>query len=113
MRLRALWKPVVLYTGLFALLTVGTIYVATHSGLFVLALAAGGLLLVVLNGGTAGRTSLGGAENSGEGGTEFDAAGLLPQTGAGAPTRLILLCYGLGVFLWSALVLGTLTETLS
>ena len=113
MRPRALWKPVLLYTGLLAPLTVGTIYVATHSGLFVLALAAGGLLLVVLNGGTAGRTSLGGAENSDEGGAEFDAAGLMPQTATGVPPRLILLCYGLGVFLWSVLVLATLTESLS
>lgn len=112
MTLTALWKPFLLYTGLLGLLTVGTVYLATHSLLFILVLTAGGLLIVVFNGGTAGRTSLGGAENSDEGGTEFDAAGLLPQTNSGIPLRLTLLFYGLGVFLWSLVVLITLRDTL-
>lgn len=112
MALTVLWKPVLLYTGLLGLLTVGTIYLTTHSGLFVLVLAAGGLLLVVLNGGTTGRTSLGGVEHSDEGGAEFEGAGLIPQTSTDVPLRLTLLFYGLGVFLWSVVVLFTLTGTL-
>jgi hypothetical protein len=113
MSLRALWKPVLLYTGLLGLLTVGTVYLATHSLLYMLVLTAGGLLIVVLNGGTAGRTSLGGAENADRGEEEFEAAGLVPQLHTDVPTRLVLLLYGLGVFLWSIVVLGTLRDTLA
>lgn len=112
MTLQALWKPVLLYTGFLGLLTVGTVYLATHSLLFILVLTAGSLLVVVLNGGTAGRTSLGGAENSDEGGAEFDATGLLPQTDTDIPLRLTLLLYGLGVFLWCLIVLIALPDTL-
>lgn len=113
MTLQALWKPVLLYTGLLGLLTVGTVYLATHSLLYMLVLTAVSLLVVVLNGGTAGRTSLGGAENSDDGDTEFDAAGLVPQMSTEIPLRLTLLFYGLGVFLWSLVVLATLGDTLS
>jgi len=113
MALRALWKPVLLYTGLLGLLTVGTVYLATHSLAFVLALTAVGLLVAVLNGGTAGATSLGGAENSDDGEAEFEEAGLLPQTSTAIPLRLTLLLYGLGVFLWSLAVLIALGDTLS
>lgn len=112
MTLAALWKPFLLYTGLLGLLTVGTVYLATHSLLFILILTAGGLLIVVLNGGTTGRTSLGGAENSDRGETEFDASGLVPQMETDTPLRLTLLFFGLGVFLWSLVVLITLRDTL-
>ena len=113
MALRALRKPVLLYTGLLGLLTVGTVYLATHSLAFVLVLTAVGLLLAVLNGGAAGKTSLGGSETTDDGGAEFDAAGLLPQTSTGVSLRLTLLLYGLGVFLWSLAVLVVLGDTLS
>ncbi|WP_053948879.1 hypothetical protein [Halolamina sediminis] len=113
MALRSLWKPVLLYTGLLGLLTVGTVYFATHSLAFILVLAAVGLLVAVLNGGTAGTTSLGGAENSDDGEAEFDEAGLLPHPSTAVPLRLTLLLYGLGVFLWSLAVLIVLGDTLA
>ncbi|GAB7012189.1 hypothetical protein [Halolamina salina] len=113
MALRALWKPVLLYTGVLALLTVGTVYLATRSLALILVLTAVGLLVAVLNGGTAGRTSLGGGENSDEGGAEFDEAGLLPQTSTEVSLRLTLLLYGTGVFLWSLAVLIALGDTLA
>jgi len=112
MTLTALWKPVLLYTGLLGLLTVGTVYLTTYSGLFILGLAAVGLLLAVLNGGTTSPTSLGGVENSDEGATEFETTGLVLQSNTDVPLRLTLLLYGVGVFLWSIVVLFTLTGTL-
>lgn len=57
MNLKALWKPILVYTGLLGFLTVGTVYLTTHSGLFMLVIAGGGLLLVVIGGGTAGLMS--------------------------------------------------------
>ncbi|NHX36695.1 MULTISPECIES: hypothetical protein [Halolamina] len=112
MTLKPLLEPVLLYTGLLGLLTVGTVYLATHSLLYILVLTAGGLLVVVLNGGTAGRTSLAGPENSDEGESEFETTGLVPQTNPDTPLRLVLLLYGLGVFLWCLVVLATLRNTL-
>jgi len=113
MALTALWRPVLLYSGLLGLLTVGTVYLATHSLLFVLLLAAGGLLIAVLNGGTAGRTSLGGTETSDEGESELETSGLVPHPNTETPLGLSLLLYGLGVFLWSLVVLVTLRDTLA
>jgi hypothetical protein len=113
--LESLWKPLVLYTGLLGLLTVGATYLATHSGLYMLVLAGGGLLLAVLGGGHAGRMSAGGAEHAGEkGGAHMtvENAGLWSPTNTDTSLRLTLLFYGSGVFLWSLVVLFTLRDTL-
>jgi hypothetical protein len=121
MELLDLWKPVVLYTGLLGALTVGAVYLATHSGLFVLLVAGGGLLLAVLGGGTAGVVDGAGmvdgvgaesAEGGGDG-TELEATGFFARTTANASLRLVLLCYGSGVFLWSLVVLTALRDTLT
>ena len=110
---KALWKPFLLYTGLLGPLTIAAIYLATNSLLSLLVATAVGLLIAVLNGGAAGGSSLGGAERSDEGGMEVEATGMLPHTNGGVPFRLTLLFYGLGLFLWGALVLFTLHDRLA
>lgn len=114
MNLNTLWKPFLLYTGLLGLLTVGTIYLTTHSGFFMLILAGGGLLLVVLGGGTTGPMSASGAEQAEEvdAGMMIEDTGLWPHTYTDTSLRLTLLLYGFGLFLWSLIVLFTLRDTL-
>lgn len=113
--LQSLWKQLVLYTGLLGPLTVGVTYLATHSGLYMLILAGGGLLFVALGGGHAGRTSAGGAEHAGErGGTHMtvENGSLWSPTNTDTSLHLTLLFYGFGVFLWTPVVLFTLRDTL-
>jgi hypothetical protein len=112
MKLTSLLRPVLVYTGLFGLLTVGAVYLTTHSGLFVLLLAAAGLLLVVLGGGTAARVSGSGTEPVEADGVGMEATRLLPNSDGDSSLRLVLLFYGTGVFLWSLVVLLTLRDTL-
>lgn len=115
MNVKPLWKPLFVYTGLFGLLTVGTIYFATHSGLYLLISAGIGLLFVVLGGGVAGKTGVTQTEHAGEeGGTELmvDSPGLWSPLDTDTSLRLTLLLYGFGVLLWSLIVLGTLRDTL-
>lgn len=112
MDLKALWKPLLFYTCLLGLLTVGAIYLATHSGFFMLVVAGGGLLLVVLGGGTVGKMSGSGAERGDGAGMMVDHTDPWPHTHTDTSIRLILLFYGVGVFLWSLVVLVTLRDTL-
>ena len=107
-----LWRPLLLYTGLFGLLTVGTVYLTTQSGLFVLLTTAAGLLLVVLGGGTAAAVSGSGTEPVEADGVGMEATRLLSNGDANSSLRLVLLCYGAGVFLWGLVVLLTLRDTL-
>ncbi|WP_049979240.1 hypothetical protein [Halolamina rubra] len=109
MTLDALWKPVLLYTGVLGPLTVGTLHFATHSGLVVLFVGGGGgLVLVTLSVGTAGPTDGGGFEND-EG---LDATGGWLGTEPSTQRSLPLLFYGFGVLLWSFVVLVTLYDVL-
>jgi len=106
---KALWKPVVLYTGLLGFLTVGALHFAAHSELVVLfGGIGGGLVLVTLSVGTTGPTDGGGFEND-EG---LDATG--GWTGADTHTQhsLPLLFYGSGLLLWSFIVLVTFYDVL-
>ena len=114
MNVKSLWKPFSLYAGLLGLLTVGTIYLVTHSGLFILVLAGMGLLLVVLGGGTASPMSPSGAEHAEQigGGLMIEDTGLWPHSYVTTSLRGILLFYGVGLFLWSLIVLATLGTTL-
>ncbi len=112
MNLENLWRPILLYACLAGLLTVGAVYLATHSGLSMLVLAGAGLLLVVLGGGTAGPTSASGAERGDGAGMFVEDTGLWPHTDTDTSLSFILLFYGFGVFLWSLTVLGTLRDTL-
>lgn len=113
MDLQRLLRPILLYTGLLGLLTVGAAYLATHSGLVILLVAGVGLLLAVLGGGTASNVvDSSGTDAADGGGLEMEATGLSPGTDTATSLRLVLLFYGGGVFLWSLVVLLTLRETL-
>ncbi|RDZ47260.1 hypothetical protein C5B91_06255 [Haloferax sp. Atlit-10N] len=115
MNLDALLKPVLLYTGLLGLLTVGGVYFATHSGLYMLGLTGAGVLLVVLGGGAAGQMGPSNVEHAGEkGGTNrvVSNAGLWSPVETDTSLRLTLLFYGAGLFLWSLVVFGVLRDTL-
>jgi hypothetical protein len=119
MNLETVWKPVLLYTGLLGLLTVGAVYLATYSGVFMLIVAGSGLLLVVLGGGTAGIVDGSGASNTGGDGQEVvlggdtDGMDLWPHTNTETSPRHVLLFYGSGLLLWSLTVLSTLSDTLA
>lgn len=104
-----LWKPFLFYVGLLGLLTVGAIYFATRSGLLILFSAGGGLTLAILSVGNTGPTDGGVFENA-EG---FDAQGGWLHTDADTSASLPLLFYGLGVFLWSFIVLITSYDILA
>lgn len=103
-----------LYTGLLALLTVGAVYFATHSGMYMLVLAGMGVLLVVLGGGTAGPTSAAGADHAEDvgAGLTVDGSDLWPHSYANGSVRVLLVLYGFGVFVWSLVVLLALRDTL-
>lgn len=112
---RHLWKSLLLYTCILGLLTVGAVYLATHSGFYTPVLTGSGLLLVVLGGGTAGKMGSTQTENAGgKGGTELmvSSPGLQSPLNTDTPVRLTFLFYGLGVFLWSPVILGTFRDTL-
>jgi hypothetical protein len=110
---KILVKPILLYTGLLGLLTVGAVYLVTQSGFFILVVAGVGLLLAVLGGGTASSIAdSSGTEAADAGGLVGEATGLSAYTTTDASLRLVLLCYGSGVFVWSLVVLLTLRETL-
>lgn len=112
-------NPILLFTCLLGGLTVGPVYLATYSGVAMLGLAGAGAVLAALGGGAAGAADGSGVTHGSaaktEGGepTEVEASGLLPYTDIGTSLRLNLLFYGLGVFLWSLVVLFTLRDTLS
>lgn len=121
MNLTDLWKPIVLFTGLLGLLTVGTVYLATYSGFAMVALAGAGVLLTALGGGAAGAAD-GSGVASGEGGfsgtekgdiTELEGTGSMPYTDIDTSLRLNIFLFGLGVLLWSLVVLFTLRDTLA
>ena len=114
MRIQTLSKPFLLYTGLLGLLTVSLVYLITHSGFLMLGLAGLGLFLFVLGGATVGPMSASGVEHAEDAGAGLmvEDTGMWPHTYTQSSLRLILLFYGLGVFLWSLLVLLVLNETL-
>jgi hypothetical protein len=114
MNLKTLWKPFVLYTGLLGLLTVGAVYYATYSGVYMLGLAGAGVLLVALAGGRASTMSTGSLDNAEDPHQpESDTTGIAAYTSTDTSIRINLLFYGAGVLLWSLVVLGTLYETLA
>ncbi|MFC5971176.1 hypothetical protein ACFPYI_07500 [Halomarina salina] len=110
MNLKPLLKPLLLHTGLLALLTVGAVYLATHSGLYMLALAGSGVVLAALGGGAAGQTNFG--SNAEEAELVADGTGFFPEAITDGSLRFVLLFYGVGVLVWSIVVLSTLGDTL-
>lgn len=101
MNLTTLSKPLVLYAGVLAALTVGAVYFATDSGILVLFTGMGGMTAVILSVGSSGPVDGGSFENA-EG---LDAQGGWTGTGIDTPVSIPLLFYGGGVFLWSSLLL--------
>ncbi|QCQ75520.1 hypothetical protein E6P09_09695 [Haloferax mediterranei ATCC 33500] len=104
---RVVAVTVLIYTILAGIITVGAIYLTTHSGLYLVLTAIIGVVLVALGGGQAGRTNV-----TSEGVQEKEAIGRgvvgnihLPSTSGTDSTRIILICYGLGLFLWSVIIL--------
>ncbi|MFD1514652.1 hypothetical protein [Halomarina rubra] len=110
MNLKPLLKPFLLFTCLLALLTVGAVYVATHSGLYMLVLVGCGVTLVALGSGAAGQTNSGIRAEETE--MMADGGGFWPDAITAGSLRLSLLFYGLGVVLWSVVVLAALGDTL-
>ncbi|ELZ82086.1 hypothetical protein [Haloferax larsenii] len=104
---RAIAMAVLVFTIIAGLATVGTIYYTTHSGLYLVFAAIAGLLLLALGGGQAGRTNVteGGVHE--EGGIETEAnVDIHAASAAGRLSiRLVLICYGIGIFLWSVIIL--------
>ncbi|QDX39747.1 hypothetical protein [Salarchaeum sp. JOR-1] len=108
MNIADLSKPLALYAGVLAALTVGAVYVATDSGVLVLFTAIGGVTAVILSVGSTGPADGGSFENA-EG---LDAQGGWTGTGIDTPVSIPLLFYGGGVFLWSSLLLVTVYDIL-
>jgi hypothetical protein len=114
MNLTSLWKPFVLYTCLLGLLTVGAVYFATYSGVYMLGLVGAGVLLVALAGGSASTMSTGALDHAEDPHqSQSDTTGIAAYTSTDTPLRINLLFYGVGVLLWSLTVLFTLYDTLA
>jgi hypothetical protein len=115
MNRKALWKPVLLYSGILGVSTVGAVYLTTRSGVYILGVTGVGVLLVALGGGAAGRT---GTSHEGQMSVDWaesdsSLSGLGSALTPGISLRLTLLFYGLGIVLWSLVVLATLRGTLA
>ncbi|MEE6211280.1 hypothetical protein U3A55_14125 [Salarchaeum sp. III] len=108
MNLTGLSKPLVLYAGVLAAVTVGAVYVAADSGVLVLFTAMGGVTAVILSVGSSGPVDGGSFENA-EG---LDAQGGWTGTDLDTPVSVPLLFYGGGVFLWSSFLLVTVYDIL-
>ena len=114
MSLTRVLKPLALNTGVFPLLTVGLAYGLTHSGALILGLAGFGVFCIALGGGTAGQVSAAGAgfaENTGLG-MMVEDMGIWPGSSSDISTRARLLFYGVGLVLWSLVVLGLFSSSL-
>jgi hypothetical protein len=112
MDVRKLWKPVVLYTCIFGLLTVGAVYLGTRSGVAMIALVGFGVLLVAAAGGAASMTSTGALDHADDSQLPLSETGVSSHISTDTSLRVDVLCYGVGVLLWSVVVLTTLRDTL-
>jgi hypothetical protein len=118
----ALLAPIVRYTLLAALATVGAAYLAFSSGPALLLLAGAGVILVVLGAAEAGPAPASGVEGTESGDVgSLDSGGMGaveegmqlvpgvgPDTGAHYSLRAKLLFYGLGLLVWSIAGLAVL-----
>ena len=107
MDVRPIARGLAYYTVIAGALTVGCVYLLTHSGLYTVVTTGVGLLLVVL-GGAAGGTVSGslveGADEAAISGTMAEDMQLRPSPGDFG-TRVVLIFYGVGLVLWSVIVL--------
>jgi hypothetical protein len=104
------------YTVLAGAITVGCIYFLTHSGLYMVAATGVGVLLVALGGAASGPVGASAVEGAGDGGiSETDDGGIsgmivedmqLHPSPREFGTRAVLLFYGFGLVLWSAIILA-------
>jgi hypothetical protein len=98
---------VAIYTVLAGGVTVGGVYVLSHSGLYILGTAAVGMAFLGLGGGSVGAVSARATEGTEEAEISQMTSG---SVGAGTATkvgaaRLVLVLYGVGLLLWSIIVL--------
>ncbi len=106
MNTRLVARGLAFYTAIAGFITVGCIYLLTHSGLYTIVATVVGLLLVVLGGAQSGPVSASaveGAENA-EMGLIAEDMPLRPSPGEFG-IRSVLIFYGLGLVLWSVIVL--------
>jgi hypothetical protein len=109
MNLRAVLAAVAVYTGLAGAATVAGVYYSTHSGLFILVTGAVGLLLVVLGAADSSAVpTTNPAVGMGEVSTEEMGLQDLPvsPTLGTQNTYLVLVAYGVGLFLWSGVAVA-------
>jgi hypothetical protein len=116
MNLKRAGAVTALYTGVLGATTVGVAYIVTRSGAVVLGLAGAGILLFVLGGANGGPVNLGTADTESAGfGTMSEELGVSGEksrflpTGTtnplSAPKNVVMVFYGLGLFLWGLLLL--------
>lgn len=108
MNIRGIARIVALYTVIVGGVTVGGVYVLSHSGLYIVVVAAAGLFLVGLGGGSVGAVSAstaGGTEEAEISQMMDRNLGLGPST-KGFGARLVLILYGIGLVFWSIIVLN-------
>ena len=110
MNWKALLAPVVRYTFLSALVTVGVAYLVFSSGLTLLLLAGAGVMLVVLGAGEAGAapaSGFGQAEDMDMGGLT-EGMEMLPGSSSDYSLRAKFLFCGLGLLVWTFVGLAVL-----
>lgn len=110
MKLRSILPAVGVYTGLAGAITVAAVYFGSHSGPYILATGGIGLLFVVLGGADSSGLPTTTGPTMGTGKVSSEEMGLqdLPvrPTPGNHSTHLILILYGLGLFLWSGVVVA-------
>ena len=108
MNIRAIARMVALYTVILGVVTVGGVYVVFHSGLYILIIAAAGLLLVGLGGGSLGAVSPSATRGTEEAEiSEMMGEHIQPRPSMTAfGVRLALILYGIGLVVWSIIVLA-------
>ncbi|ADD07009.1 uncharacterized protein Nmag_3459 [Natrialba magadii ATCC 43099] len=114
MNLRRLVKPLVMDTCVLGVLTVALVYGLTRSGLLIVGLAGLGIICIAVGGGTAGQVTSGqsGYGEYGEVGTPVDDTGIWSGVSPDAPFQVRLFFYGVGLVLWSLIVLRLFSSNL-
>lgn len=101
-------------TCVLGVVTVAFVYGLTHSGVLILGLAGLGVICIAVGGGTAGQVTSGesGYGEYGELGTTVDDTGIWPGVSSDTPFQVRLFFYGIGLVLWSLVVLRLFSSNL-